>query len=101
MLKLINDLPDKVLAIEPVGKHTAEDNLTALVPELEDKLRQINKHHRNNVKRLAVESRDHVVAALPLLAKRSLVKESRHFPIAKKIDVLVWVSQAQAFRVSQ
>jgi hypothetical protein len=101
MLKLINDLADKVLAIEPIGKLTAEDNLTALVPELDDKLRQINKHHRNNVKRLAVVSRDHVVAVLPLLAKRFLVEESRHFPIAKKIDVLIWVSQAPAFRVSQ
>jgi hypothetical protein len=42
-----------------------------------------------------------VVAVLPLLAKRFLVEESRHFPIAKKIDVLIWVSQAPAFRVSQ
>jgi hypothetical protein len=51
------------------------------------------KNHRNNVKRLAVVSNDHVMAALPLLAKYFLVQESRYFPTTKKADALAWVSQ--------
>ena len=43
MLKRIIDLPDNVLGVEASGKVTAKHYQTVLVPELEDKLRKINK----------------------------------------------------------
>ncbi|MFT7524969.1 MAG: hypothetical protein ACI9LY_000101 [Arenicella sp.] len=64
------------------------DNLSAFVAHF-----RFIKNHRNNVKRLAVVSDDKVMAALPLIAKRFVVQEFRHFPITKKTEALAWVSQ--------
>lgn len=52
------------------------------------------KNHRQKVKRLAVVSNDRVMGALPHLANRFLVEDSRHFPTAKKTEAVAWVSQA-------
>ncbi|MDX2464448.1 MAG: STAS/SEC14 domain-containing protein [Porticoccus sp.] len=68
------------------------DDLSAFVAHF-----RFVKNHRNNVKRLAVVSNDHVMAALPLLVKRFLIEESRHFSLAKKTEALAWVSQLQGF----
>lgn len=51
------------------------------------------KNHRQKVRRLAVVSDDRVMGALPFLAKRFLVQESRHFLMAKKAEALAWVGQ--------
>ena len=65
------------------------DNLSAFVAHF-----RFVKNHRQNVKRLAVLTDDHVMGALPFLAERFLVDESRHFPLANKSEALAWVSQA-------
>jgi hypothetical protein len=64
------------------------DDLSAFVAHF-----RFVKNHRHNVNRLAVVSNDHVMAALPLLAKRFLVQESRHFPAAENTKALAWVDR--------
>ena len=85
-IKRVGDLKGVIIEAE---HFPGWDDLSAFVAHF-----RFVKHHRNNVKRLALVSNDHVMAALPLLAKRFLVQESRHFPIAKKTEALAWVSQA-------
>jgi hypothetical protein len=37
MLKILTDLPDRVLAVSEVGKITADDNEKVLIPMVEEK----------------------------------------------------------------
>jgi hypothetical protein len=51
------------------------------------------KEHRKAVNRLAIVSDDHVISAIPFIAKHLLVNESRHFAMADKDEALAWASQ--------
>jgi hypothetical protein len=64
------------------------DDLSALVAHF-----RFVKRHLQNINRLAIVTNDHLLGAMPFLAKHFLVKESRHFPLTKKTESLAWVSQ--------
>jgi hypothetical protein len=66
---------------------TGWDDLSALVAHF-----QFVKNHRKNINRLAIVTNDHVLGAMPFLAKHFLVKEARHFLMVNKSEALAWIS---------
>lgn len=83
------ELMGKLRGVMIVAKHfPGWEDLSALAAHF-----RFVKDHRRKVKRLAVVSDDKLMSTMPFLAKHFLVEEASHFPMKKKNEALVWLSQ--------
>ncbi|MEQ8207241.1 MAG: STAS/SEC14 domain-containing protein [Woeseia sp.] len=83
------ELMGKLRGVMIIAKHfPGWEDLSALAAHF-----RFVKDHRRKVKRLALVSDDKLMSTMPFLARHFLVEEASHFPMKKKNEALIWLSQ--------